>query len=379
MNGASIRRPPLLISRKMNEVSDAEALKPGDWIGILGGGQLARMLAMAAARLGFKTIILDPDANCPAAAMANEHIIAAYDDVAALEELSKRVSVFTYEFENVPCGPLDNANLECDIEPGTQALAIAQDRILEKDFFNSIGIPTAPYRAIETLSDVEAAFTSIGPGILKTCRMGYDGKGQARVSKAADIAEGFAAMNGAPSIYEGFIAFEREVSVIGARFKDGVFAAFDLPENNHQGGILRTSTVPAKVSDTTARQVKTHAENLLSALGYIGVAGVEFFVMADGSLIANEFAPRVHNSGHWTEAACAISQFEQHVRAIAGLAPGDTSRHSDCVMHNLIGDDVMNVPKWLATQNAHLHLYGKSDARAGRKMGHVTVLTLLHG
>ena len=375
MNGAPIKRLLWQIFRKMIDANDFESLKPGDTIGILGGGQLARMLAVAAARLGFRTIILDPDMACPAAAMANEHIIAAYDDVAALEDLSRRVSVITYEFENVLCGPLDNADLACDVEPGTQALAIAQDRILEKDFFNSIGIPTAPYRAIETVRDVELAFAEIGPGILKTCRMGYDGKSQARIAGAADIASGFAAMNNTPAIYESYIAFEREVSVIGARFKDGAFAAFDVPENVHLDGILRTSTVPAAISQSTALEAKAHAQTLLTALGYVGIAGVEFFVMADGSLIANEFAPRVHNSGHWTEAACAISQFEQHIRAIAGLPNGDTARHSDCTMHNLIGDDVLNVPLWLATKDAYLHLYGKSETRAGRKMGHVTVLS----
>ena len=355
-------------------MSEAHPLKPGDWIGILGGGQLARMLAMAAARLGFKTIILDPDANCPAAAMANDHVIAAYDNVAALETLSRRVSIITYEFENVPCAAIDNANLACEVEPGTQALAIAQNRILEKDFFNAIGIPTAPFRAVNSVSEAKAAFAEIGPGILKTCTLGYDGKGQARIATSADLEAGFAAMNNAPAIYEGFIAFEREVSVIAARFQDGSFAAFDLPENIHQSGILRTSTVPAGISVQTAIQAKTYAETLLGALGYIGVAGVELFVMGDGSLIANEFAPRVHNSGHWTEAACTISQFEQHIRAIAGLAAGNTIRHSDCVMHNLIGDDVADVPRWLATKNAHLHLYGKAETRAGRKMGHVTVL-----
>jgi 5-(carboxyamino)imidazole ribonucleotide synthase len=332
------------------------------------------MLAMAAARLGFRTIILDPDANCPAAVMANDHIIAAYDDVAALEALSRRVSVITYEFENVPCGAIDNADLACEVEPGTQALAIAQNRILEKDFFNAIGIPTAPYWAVNSLVDVEAAFAEIGQGILKTCTLGYDGKGQARITTVGDIAEAFAAMKNAPPVYEGFIAFEREVSVIAARFQDGSFAAYDLPENVHQGGILRTSTVPANISEATADQAKACAETLLASLGYVGVAGVEFFVMADGSLIANEFAPRVHNSGHWTEAACAISQFEQHIRAIAGLPAGDTSRHSNCVMHNLIGDDVLDLPKWLATKNTNLHLYGKSETRPGRKMGHVTVL-----
>lgn len=359
----------------MNELSDFKSLKPGDAIGILGGGQLARMLAMAAARLGFKTIILDPDASCPAAAMANDHIIAAYDDVAALEALSARVKIITYEFENVPCGPLDQADLQCEVEPGTQALAIAQDRIQEKDFLNAIGIPTAPYFAVQTEADLKAAFAEIGPGILKTRRMGYDGKGQARIHSPADFALGFAAMNNAPAIYEGFVAFEREVSVIGARFRDGSFTAFDVPENVHSGGILRTSTVPAAISETTAAAAKAHAQALLSALGYIGVAGVEFFVMADSTLVANEFAPRVHNSGHWTEAACAISQFEQHIRAVAGLAPGAVTRHANCVMSNLIGDDVHQLPDWLATKNAHVHLYGKADVRDGRKMGHVTVLS----
>ncbi len=355
--------------------NDFESLKPGDWLGILGGGQLARMLAVAAARLGFNTIVFDPDKNCPAAAMANEHMVAAYDDVAALEALSARVSVITYEFENVPCGPLDGADLRCEIEPGTQALAIAQDRVLEKDFFNSIGIATAPYRQVDTLRDVEAAFAAIGAGILKTRHLGYDGKGQARITNIADIATSFAAMQGAPAVYEGFIAFEREVSVIAARFKNGAFTAFDLPENKHEGGILRQSILPAHITESTAMQAKAHSETLLAALGYVGVAGIEFFVMADGSLIANEYAPRVHNSGHWTEAACAISQFEQHIRAIAGLAPGVSVRHSDCVMHNLIGDDVYNVRQWLDTKNAHVHLYGKSEVRDGRKMGHVTVLS----
>jgi 5-(carboxyamino)imidazole ribonucleotide synthase len=352
-----------------------EALQPGAVIGILGGGQLARMLIMAAARLGFKSIILDPDPSCPAAAFANHHVIAAYDDVAALEELSQRVSVMTYEFENVPCHAVDNADLACDIEPGTQALAIAQDRILEKDFLNAIGIPTALYQSVATLDEAEAAFDGIGPGILKTRRLGYDGKGQARITNSADIAAGFAAMNGAPAIYEGFVEFACEISVIAARFKDGAFAAFDIPQNKHEGGILRNSIIPAKISKATADQAKKHSETLLAALGYVGVAGVEFFVMADGALIANEFAPRVHNSGHWTEAACAISQFEQHIRAITGLIPGDPSRHSNAVMHNLIGDDINNLPHWLATSNAKLHLYGKTEVRAGRKMGHVTLLS----
>lgn len=350
-------------------------LKPGDAIGIIGGGQLGRMLAMAAARLGLRTVILDPDAGCPAAALAHETITAAYDDTAALEALSRRVSVITYEFENVPVGPLDAADLACEVRPGSQALAIAQDRVLEKEFFNALGIATAPFRAVETRADAEAAFAAVGPGILKTRRLGYDGKGQARIRDAADVTAGFAAMGGAPAIYEGFVAFECEVSVIAGRFADGAFRAFDLPQNLHEAGILRRSTVPARVPPVAAQNATAAARTLLDALGYVGVAGVEFFVMADGNVIANEFAPRVHNSGHWTEAACAVSQFEQHIRAVAGLPAGDASRHSDCVMHNLIGDDAADAGRWLATPQAVLHLYGKAEARPGRKMGHVTVIS----
>jgi 5-(carboxyamino)imidazole ribonucleotide synthase len=358
-----------------DDVTDDRVLKPGDTIGIIGGGQLGRMLCIAALRLGFRTLILDPDADCPAAAAAHGMVVAAHDDIAGLEELSRRSAVITYEFENVPVGPLDSADLACPVRPGTQALAIAQDRVTEKDFFNALGIATAPFRAVDDAADAAAAFAECGPGILKTRRLGYDGKGQARMARADEVEAAFAAMSGAPAIYEGLVRFEREISVIAARFADGTCVSFDPPENRHEAGILRISTVPADISEATAYAARSAARALLEALGYVGVAGVEFFVLPDGSIIANEFAPRVHNSGHWTEAACAASQFELHIRAVAGLPPADTARHSDAVMHNLIGDDVLTLGDWLATPQALVHLYGKAEARPGRKMGHVTVLS----
>jgi 5-(carboxyamino)imidazole ribonucleotide synthase len=360
-------------------MSDAEAgervLLPGDTIGIIGGGQLGRMLAIAALRLGLRVLILDPDADCPAAAAAHGLITARHDDVAALEELSRRSAVITYEFENVPVGPIDAADLACEVRPGTQALAIAQDRVSEKEFFNALGIPTAPFRAVDTLDDAHAAFAELGPGILKTRRLGYDGKGQARIRTVGEIPSAFAAMGGAPAIFEGFVSFAREISIIAARFADGTVTCYDPPENRHEAGILRTSTVPASISEETAEAARAASKALLDALGYVGVAGVEFFVMEDGSLAANEFAPRVHNSGHWTEAACMASQFEQHIRAVAGLPAAGTARHSDAVMHNLIGGDMDGLARWLATPGAVVHLYGKGEARPGRKMGHVTVVS----
>jgi 5-(carboxyamino)imidazole ribonucleotide synthase len=363
------------LSQSTPGMSEVERiLQPGDAIGIIGGGQLGRMLAMAAARLGLRTIILDPEADCPAAATAHDVMVADHGDMAALEALSRRCSVITYEFENVPVAPLDSADLACEVRPGTQALAIAQDRVQEKSFFNTLGIQTAPWAAVDSVGDARAAFDALGPGILKTRRLGYDGKGQARIWVAGDVSAAFAAMGGQGAIFEGFVSFASEVSVIAARSADGVFSAFDLPDNTHQGGILSVSRVPASISAQTRDVAIVAARKLLDALGYVGVAGVEFFVMSDGRVIANEFAPRVHNSGHWTEAACAVSQFEQHIRAVAGWPAGDPARHSDCVMHNLIGDDVLDVPRWLATSGAMVHLYGKARARPGRKMGHVTVL-----
>lgn len=350
-------------------------LKAGSTIGIIGGGQLGRMLACAAARLSYKTIILEPEADCPAAQATGRQIMAAYDDRAALQELAQACDVITYEFENVPVEAAQFLATQTIVSPPPMALEISQDRFSEKKFLNDSGIATAPWRAVDDVEDLVAALGALGGrGILKTRRFGYDGKGQVRLTSLDNQAavEAIAAIKNAPAILEGFVDFAREVSVIAARDKAGNVRLYDIAENVHKNGILDTSTVPAAISSQTTAACLEATEKLLHALDYVGVLGFEFFVLADGSVVANEFAPRVHNSGHWTEAACAISQFEQHIRAIAGMPLGDPKRHSDCIMQNLIGDDVLQVPAILTESDAVLHLYGKAEARAARKMGHVT-------
>ena len=345
-------------------------------IGIIGGGQLGRMLAIAAARLNFRTIILEPQADCPAAQVANAQIAAAYDDPAALAELAERCDVVTYEFENVPVAAAEALQHAVPVYPPAKALEVSQDRLTEKRFLNACGIRTADFRAVDSQEDLEAALAEFGgKGVLKTCRMGYDGKGQ-RVFRSTDDspAGAFGALGSVPLILESFVPFEREVSIIAARSRDGDVSCYDPAENVHRNGILHTSTLPARISESAAATARDSAKKLLDALGYVGVIGIEFFLMSDGTLIANETAPRVHNSGHWTEAACVVSQFEQHIRAVSGLSLGDPARHSDCVMTNLIGDDINDVPAWLARKDVLVHLYGKTESRPGRKMGHVTEL-----
>ena len=351
------------------------SLPAGSTIGIIGGGQLGRMLAMAAARLGYCTLVLEPQADCPAAQVANRQIIAAYDDAAALAELAAASAVVTYEFENVPVAAASTLAAKAPVYPPARALEVAQDRLAEKKFLNGIGISTADFAPVDNDSELTAALKAFGgSGILKTRRLGYDGKGQ-RVFRNIE-AGGFAgtceAMGNVPLILESFVAFEREISVIAARGLDGALAAYDPAENVHRHGILHTSTLPARIRPETAAAAQAAAAKILAALDYVGVIGVEFFVLADGALLANEMAPRVHNSGHWTEAACIVSQFEQHIRAVAGLPLGSPARHSDCVMENLIGDDIQRVPALLSEPGLMLHLYGKAEARSGRKMGHFT-------
>ncbi len=345
-------------------------------IGIIGGGQLGRMLAMAAARLNFRTIILEPQADCPAAQVANEQIVAAYDDPTALEDLATRCDVVTYEFENVPVSAAEALAQTVPVYPPPKALEAAQDRLVEKRFINECGIPTAKFHTVDSQADLEAALADFGgQGVLKTRRLGYDGKGQKVFRSASDSANGaYAELGSVPLILESFVAFDREISVIAARATDGTVVCYDPAENVHRNGILHTSTVPATISDATADAAREAAEKILTTLGYVGVIGIEFFALADGSLIANEMAPRVHNSGHWTEAACVISQFEQHIRAVTGLPLGNADRHSDCVMQNLIGDDILDLPDWLKRRDTLVHLYGKTESRPGRKMGHVTTL-----
>lgn len=357
-----------------------KALKPNSTIGIIGGGQLGRMLAMAAAQLGFKTIILEPDPNAPAAQVANDQIMATYDDEIALESLAQQCDVITYEFENVPASSVEMLEDMSVVYPGSKALKTSQDRLLEKQNAVSIGATPAQFFKVNTIDELNAGLSEVGyPAILKTRRMGYDGKGQVRIQSEADTVAALEAMNGQDAILEAFISFSCEISVIAARTLDGDFSSFDIAQNIHKNHILDTSTIPADIHDDVANKAIEIAKKIADDLDYVGVFAVEFFVQdaksADFSLYVNEIAPRVHNSGHWTEAACSVSQFEQHIRAICGLPLGDPARHSNCVMHNLIGDEVDKLPALCEKPNANIHLYGKLEARAGRKMGHITYLS----
>lgn len=348
-----------------------EPLAPGATIGILGGGQLGRMLSMAAARLGFACHVFEPAENPPAAQVAAALTTAGYDDAGALSAFARGVDVITYEFENIPAGALDLLESIAPVRPGRHALAISQDRVTEKDFLNGLGLATAPFAPVETLADLRAAIKKTGlPAILKTRRLGYDGKGQMRLGPDSDLDAAIRFLNGAPAVLEGVVEFDREVSVIGARGLRGEIACYDPGENLHRDGILRRTRVPAGLSAAQARDAVLIAGRILDALDHVGVIGVELFVSASG-LIVNEIAPRVHNSGHWTQNGCAIDQFEQHIRAIAGWPLGDGKRHADVEMTNLIGDDLERVPALAAEPAVSIHLYGKSECRPGRKMGHV--------
>lgn len=348
-------------------------LPPGSVIGILGGGQLGRMLAMAAARLGYRTIVLDPAPDCPARQVATRQIEAAFDDAEALDELAATAAVVSYEFENVPVDAARRLSRKVAVLPPPRALEVAQDRVAEKTFINAAGIETARFQAIDSLSDLEAALGSFGgAGLLKTRRLGYDGKGQAMIRDRADAPAALSALGGRDLVLESIVPFEREISVVAARGRDGALAAYDPAENVHRDGILSTSLVPARIGPDTAHAARSAAFGLLEALDYVGVIGVEFFVLPGGGLLVNEIAPRVHNSGHWTEAACAISQFEQHIRAVAGLPLRNPARHSDCVMENLIGADIDRIAALAGEPDVVVHHYGKAETRPGRKMGHFT-------
>jgi len=347
----------------------------GGTLGILGGGQLGRMLAMAAARLGIDVHIYAPEESSPAAKVSAAFTCASYDDRDALKAFAQTVDAVTTEFENVPAETCDILAEYVPVRPHARALEIAQDRVAEKSFLNEQGIGTAPWRAVGNVSDLREAVESLGPpAILKTRRLGYDGKGQVRL-KAADQAENaFAEMNSAPAILEGLVAFEREISVIVARGVDGSIACYDPGENNHEDGILRRTTVPAAITNEAREEAFSTARKIVEQLDYIGVMGVEMFVQPEGPILVNEIAPRVHNTGHWSLEGCAISQFEQHVRAVCGWPLGATERHSNAVMTNLLGAEADD---WqaLASDTQAVHLYGKGESRPGRKMGHVTMLS----
>lgn len=337
---------------------------------------MGRMTALAAARLGYICHIFCPDDHlCPAAQVSAAHTNAAYGDRQALAAFAAAVDVVTFEFENIPADSVRVLAERVPVRPNWRVLETAQDRQLEKSFFNGIGIETAPWRPVDDLASLKAAVTALGrPSVLKTTRFGYDGKGQVKIGPDTDLAEAWAAVNGAPCVLEGFIDFEREVSVIVARGLDGAMACFDTVENRHKNHILDVTIAPADIPADMDTRAKAIAEAAARSLDLVGLLAVEMFVTRDGRLLVNEMAPRPHNSGHWTQDACLTDQFEQFVRAVCGLPLGDPSRHSDATMTNLIGDDIDNVPSLLAEAGAKLHLYGKSEARPGRKMGHVNRL-----
>lgn len=352
----------------------ADTLPHGGRVGILGGGQLGRMLSVAASRLGFRCHIFDPSPEPPAGHVAADVTTAAWDDIDAVASFARSVDVVTYEFENVPTATLDMIEAVVPIRPSRRSLSVSQDRLTEKMFLRDLGLATAPFADVPDLPALDSALARIGlPAILKTRRFGYDGKGQTRLTAEADAAAAIEALDGAPAILEGVIEFEREISVIAARGMDGSTACFDPGENAHRDGILRVTTVPAAIDYDTRDEARRIAVRIADALGYVGVAGVELF-SAEGGLVVNEIAPRVHNSGHWTQAGCAVDQFEQHIRAIAGWPLGDVRRHADIVMENLIGRDLDRLPELRATPGAQIHLYGKGEVRPGRKMGHVNHL-----
>lgn len=347
-------------------------LSAGATIGILGGGQLGRMLAGAAAQLGFDVSIYCPEADCPAARVAATHTVADYSDAAALLAWAKTCDVVTYEFENVPVAAAEALIAEgVLVRPGAKPLEVSQDRVVEKSFLQSAGIETADFASVDRSEDVDDAIKRFGgQGILKTRRDGYDGKGQARLEAGDDYEAAHKSLGHAPCILEALVPFVCEVSVIIARDHRGTSLCYDVPRNEHVNGILRRSIVPANVAAGVADRACHAAAALADALDYVGVLALEFFVLADGSLLANEFAPRVHNSGHWTPEACATGQFEQHVRAVAGWPLGDVTRYHDVEMANLLGDEALAPPEALS-KDAVLTLYGKRDAKPGRKMGHL--------
>ena len=356
--------------------ADTPMIRPGCTLGILGGGQLGRMIAMAAAQLGLRTHVYAPDDNSPAFEVATEATIAPYDDEANLVRFARSVDVVTYEFENVPSETASTLSAHTLLSPSAQALAVSQDRFLEKSFIAGLGIDVAPFAAFSDEAELVEALERIGrPAVLKTRRFGYDGKGQVMIRPETDPSAAWAEIGRAASIVEGFVPFEREVSVVAARTASGAFAAYDLCANTHSHHILDTTRIPAGVSRETEEQAVRIARAIAEALDYVGVLAVEMFlVTGDGGerLVVNEIAPRVHNSGHWTLGGAATSQFEQHVRAVCGWPLGETARLGRVEMRNLIGHDADEWEQILAEPGAHLHLYGKAEARAGRKMGHVT-------
>jgi 5-(carboxyamino)imidazole ribonucleotide synthase len=354
-----------------------DSLPPGSTIGILGGGQLGRMLALAAARLGLKSHVFAEEGG-PAFDVAAATSVGSYQDRAALDRFARRIDVVTYEFENVPVDAAAQLAERHPVRPCPKALAVAQDRLIEKRFISHLGIQMAEFAEINGPEDLARALEDFAaPAILKTRRLGYDGKGQAALQPGADAAAAWSAIGAQPAVLERRVAFAFEVSALIVRGLDGALACYDLPVNTHEGGILRRSLVPSNLPENDARQAREIAAKIAAALDYVGVLAVEMFYLGPGPgnrLMVNEIAPRVHNSGHWTADACAVSQFESHIRAIAGWPLGSTQRHSNAEMLNLIGREAEDWRKLAAEPGTCLHLYGKREAREGRKMGHITRL-----
>ena len=359
MNQASHPAPPVLA--------------PDATIGILGGGQLGRMLALAAARLGFKCHVFSPNPDSPAFDVVRRVTHADYGDTEALDRFAEDVDVVTYEFENVPAETAAFLAARVPVLPDPKILATTQDRLAEKNFVTALGIATAAFAAVGAAHELPAALERIGrPAVLKTRRFGYDGKGQATIRTETDAAAAWREVGGQPCILEAFVPFEREVSVVAARGHDGAVVSFDVTENEHRDHILKFSRVPAALGAQTADEARRIADTIAQTFGYVGVLAVEMFVLGDGGLLVNEIAPRVHNSGHWTLDGASVSQFEQHIRAVAGWPLGRPVRHGRVEMTNLIGHEVDDFRRWLGLPGAAVHLYGKATVRPGRKMGHVT-------
>jgi 5-(carboxyamino)imidazole ribonucleotide synthase len=347
-------------------------------IGILGGGQLGRMLALAAARLGLKCHVFSPDPQSPAFDVVRRATVADYTDTEALDRFADDVDVVTYEFENIPAETARFLASRRPVLPDPAVLATTQDRLVEKSFLAERGIGTAAFAAVDSISALQRAVAKIGlPAVLKTRRFGYDGKGQAMLRSAGELDAAWNAVGEQPSILEAFVPFSKELSVVVARGRDGTVACFDVTENEHRDHILKISRAPAEVSPAVAAEARRIAEQLAAAFDYVGVMGVEMFLVpgAEGdTVLVNEIAPRVHNSGHWTLGGASVSQFEQHIRAVAGWRLARPVRHGTVEMINLIGDEYAEASKWLDVPGAAVHLYGKATARPGRKMGHVTRL-----
>ena len=354
---------------------DKRIIAPGSTIGIMGNGQLGRMAALCAAELGYRVHVFGPGKDSPTAQVCDKATVADYTDFTALKEFANSVDVVTFEFENVPYDAVKLLSGIVPVRPGWQCLHISQNRLREKTFCNEHGVGTAPFAAVRSLADLEEAVAKLGrPSVLKTTEMGYDGKGQVKITADTNLASAWVDMQDNEAILEGFVDFERELSVIVARGIDGKMACFCPVENRHANHILDVTIAPAQIRPALRAEAEKIAKTLAEKMEFIGLLAVEMFVTRDGKLLVNEVAPRPHNSGHWTIDACVTSQFEQFIRAVCGLPLGDPANHSDAEMKNLLGEDIEAWQAILSDPDAKLHLYGKAEAKPGRKMGHVTWL-----